>query len=63
MWLDFLGLNYYTSRYVDMASEPIGIDPSYERDMGIKMMTKPEWKQSASNWLYSVPDGIADISR
>lgn len=53
----------YYSRYVDIASKPVGIDPSYECDMNIEMTIKPEWKQSASNWLYSVPEGIADILR
>ncbi|XP_055305125.1 myrosinase 1-like [Sitodiplosis mosellana] len=60
---DFLGLNYYTSRYVEVNPEPKGTNPSYERDINLKFVIKPEWKPSASNWLYSVPKGIGDILR
>lgn len=60
---DFLGLNYYTSRIVENTSEPEGPNPSYQRDINLKFRVKPEWKQSASDWLYSVPEGISDILR
>lgn len=60
---DFLGLNYYTSRYVEFNTERVGPNPSYQRDMNLKLVTKPEWKRSASSWLYSVPKGIGDILR
>lgn len=58
---DFLGLNYYTSRYVESMVEPEGPIPSYQRDMNLKFETKPHWPKSASDWLYSVPTGIEDI--
>lgn len=60
---DFLGLNYYTSRYVETTDEPTGRDPSYYRDVNLKLVVKPEWKQSASSWLYAVPQGLGDILR
>lgn len=60
---DFLGLNYYTSRYVDLIDEPSGVNPSYSGDMQLNLTVKPEWKQSASNYLYSVPQGLGDILR
>lgn len=60
---DFLGLNYYTSRYVEMLEEPEGTSPSLYRDMMMKFTVKPEWKQSKSSWLYSVPSGLGDILR
>lgn len=60
---DFLGLNYYSSRVVEIAPEPQGRSPSFTRDMNLKMTVKPEWKQSASDWLYSVPQGLGDILR
>ena len=60
---DFLGLNYYTSRYAEVNQEPAGPQPSYERDTNLKFTIKPEWKASASKWLYSVPKGIGDILR
>lgn len=60
---DFLGLNYYTSRFIEVSDKPIGVNPSYNRDMNLKFIVKPEWKQSASSWLYSVPQGLGDILR
>lgn len=60
---DFFGLNYYTSRYVELASQPHGPNPSWERDTGLTNHVRPEWKQSRSKWLYSVPQGLGDILR
>lgn len=60
---DFLGLNYYTSRMVEATTEPTGQNPSYDRDFGLKQTVKPEWKPSASDWLYAAPQGLGDILR
>lgn len=60
---DFFGLNYYTSRYVEVPVEPIGDNPSIVRDRMYERIVKPEWVQSASDWLYSVPQGLGDILR
>lgn len=60
---DFFGLNYYTSRYVKISIEPIGDNPSIIRDRMYERVIKPEWIQSASGWLYSVPQGLGDILR
>lgn len=60
---DFLGLNYYTSRYVEPLEEPIGQNPSIWRDVMLNFTVLPEWKQAKSKWLYSVPSGIGDILR
>lgn len=60
---DFLGLNYYSSRMVEALKEPEGTNPSHYRDMMIRFSVKPEWKQAASDWLYSVPSGLGDILR
>lgn len=60
---DFLGLNYYTSRFIELAKEPVGPNPSLERDRGMIETIKPEWKASSSDWLYSVPNGLGDILR
>lgn len=60
---DFLGLNYYTSRYVKLNPEPSGLNPSWERDNGLIQSVEPEWKRSRSSWLYSVPQGLGDILR
>lgn len=59
---DFLGLNYYTSRYVELVNEPYNKDhPSHHADTRLRFSTKPEWKKGKSAWLYSVPTGIRDI--
>lgn len=60
---DFMGLNYYTSRYVETPIEPEGRNPSHWHDRQIKEITKPEWKRAESDWLYSVPNGLGDILR
>lgn len=60
---DFLGLNYYTSRLVDTSIEPEAPNPSHARDRNVKEIIKPEWKRGAAEWLYSVPQGLADILR
>lgn len=60
---DFLGYNYYTSRYVQGLKEPSGPNPSHERDTMLKNTVKPEWKQAKSNWLYAVPSGLGDMLR
>lgn len=60
---DFLGLNYYTSRYVELPEQPIGESPSFERDRNLKDVIKPDFKPSASEWLYSYPKGLGDILR
>lgn len=60
---DFLGLNYYTSRFVETTSEAVAQNPSYESDIALKGTVSPEWKVSASEWLYSVPQGLGDILR
>lgn len=60
---DFLGLNYYTSRYIEVPSKPTGVNPSHARDKNFIELVKPEWKRGASDWLYSVPQGLADVLR
>lgn len=60
---DFLGLNYYTSRYVEMSEKPLGKDPSFDRDRNVKDMKNLNWKRSSLKWLYSVPKGLGDIIR
>lgn len=60
---DFLGLNYYTSRLVETPNKPVGPSPSYERDRNVKDSVNPEFKPSASEWLYSYPKGLGDLLR
>lgn len=61
---DFLGLNYYTSRNVELVKETVESNrPSFYGDTKLRYIIKPEWKQSKSHWLYSVPSGIGDLLR
>lgn len=61
---DFLGLNYYSSRLVEANTEPIEAqNPSVEWDRAYNRKIKPEWKQSHSDWLHSVPEGLRDLLR
>lgn len=61
---DFLGLNYYTSRLVDLVVVNDHISsPSWAKDARLNMTVDPLWKQSKSVWLYSVPAGLGDILR
>lgn len=61
---DFFGLNYYTSRYIDRSPPDTNYpNPSFMRDRNIEVKTKPEWKHGATDWLYSVPEGMGDMLR
>lgn len=60
---DFLGLNYYTSRIIELPLEPVGENPSIERDRMFEWKIRSEWKQAESKWLYSVPEGLGDVLR
>ncbi|XP_004527161.1 myrosinase 1 [Ceratitis capitata] len=58
---DFLGLNYYTSRFVKMSYPAEGEIPSWEHDSGLKYLIDKNWKRAKSKWLYCVPQGLEDI--
>lgn len=60
---DFLGLNYYTSRYVENAEETDEKTPSYANDVRIKETVDKSWIRAKSNWLYSVPEGLGALLR
>lgn len=60
---DFLGFNYYTSRLVEKQKIPVGKNPSYKRDLNVKEFISPEWKPSAWDAHYSVPEGMGDVLR
>lgn len=60
---DFLGYNYYTSRFVELDDseyDPSKV-PSWQSDTRIKTSVDPNWKRAKSSWLYSVPDGIRGL--
>lgn len=60
---DFLGLNYYSSRYVESISVPEGPDPSHYRDEMLRFSVDQEWKRAKSEWLYNVPKGLRGLLR
>ncbi|CAD7089709.1 unnamed protein product [Hermetia illucens] len=55
---DFFGLNYYTTRYIELAEKVADQPPSWENDVGIKESVDPSWKKAKSDWLYSSPGGL-----
>uniref|UniRef100_A0A336M514 CSON012226 protein n=1 Tax=Culicoides sonorensis TaxID=179676 RepID=A0A336M514_CULSO len=55
---DFLGLNYYTSRVVDLGSPNVNDPPSYQKDFNIVEDVDPSWPRAKSEWLYSSPEGF-----
>lgn len=58
---DFLGLNYYTSRYVEDANPPQGKIPSPQYDSHLKFEIDSKWKRGKSKWLYCVPEGLEGL--
>uniref|UniRef100_A0A1I8Q5D8 Myrosinase 1 n=1 Tax=Stomoxys calcitrans TaxID=35570 RepID=A0A1I8Q5D8_STOCA len=58
---DFLGLNYYTSRFVEEAVPPRGKQPSWDYDSRLKYDLDPKWKRAKSQWLYCVPEGLEGL--
>lgn len=63
---DFLGLNHYTSRLVDVAtadSYDNATEPSMDGDRNLRFDTRPDWSRGASPWQYAVPQGMGDILR
>ncbi|XP_055845430.1 myrosinase 1-like [Episyrphus balteatus] len=58
---DFVGINYYTSRYVVRAKTPNGKNPSLERDYDLDEISDPKWTRGLSRWLYCVPEGMESI--
>lgn len=55
---DYLGLNYYTSRVVELGIPNANDPPFYYKDMSIKETVDPNWPQAKSSWLYSAPEGF-----
>lgn len=57
---DFLGLNYYTSRYV----APLKVkstEISYDGDVNVEFSTDDNWIKGKPSWLFSVPKGLEDL--
>lgn len=56
--VDFLGLNYYTSRIVSPGLYSPDAAPSYDKDLNVTVSVDSEWIRAKSSWLYSVPEGL-----
>lgn len=56
--VDFLGLNYYTSRIVSPGKYSPDASASYEKDLNVTLSINSEWIRAKSTWLYSVPEGL-----
>lgn len=60
---DFFGINYYTSRMVELSNGLEGRNPSFERDRNLKETVTSDFKPSSLFWLYSYPKGLGDVLR
>ncbi|CAD7089708.1 unnamed protein product [Hermetia illucens] len=60
---DFLGLNYYTSRYVQLGPHAETKNPSWEKDARLNCSVDPSWKRAKTPWLYNVPEGLGGLLR
>ncbi|KAE9462192.1 hypothetical protein C3L33_05912, partial [Rhododendron williamsianum] len=63
--IDFLGLNYYTAKYVEHAApNSNNANPSYNTDYQVSLTTQkdgvPIGPKGASDWLFDYPRGIYD---
>ncbi|GAB0091276.1 Glycoside hydrolase family 1 [Sergentomyia squamirostris] len=55
---DFLGLNYYTSRLVEMDPNPFNGVSFILNDTRIIETPAKHWPQAKSEWLFSAPEGF-----
>jgi beta-glucosidase/6-phospho-beta-glucosidase/beta-galactosidase len=55
---DFLGLNHYTTAYVNATS---GGAPGWNGDQNNVKWSDPSWEHSASSWLKVVPWGFREV--
>jgi beta-glucosidase/6-phospho-beta-glucosidase/beta-galactosidase len=60
---DFLGLNYYTSAYlnVDKTDKNPLDGPSWFSDCKCKQSADPQWKKGKNAWMHSVPQGLRSL--
>lgn len=58
---DFLGLNYYTSRYVELGLSDKDKNLFWAKDSNLIESVNKSWPQAASKYIYSVPRGLSDL--
>lgn len=59
--LDFVGVNYYTSRLVEPAVKPIDASPSFDNDQEILATVDERWPHAKSPRIYAVPEGLRAV--
>ncbi|XP_035865347.1 lactase-like protein isoform X2 [Phyllostomus discolor] len=55
---DFLGLGHFTTRYITERNYPARQGPSYRNDRDLVELADPNWPDTGSQQLYSVPWGL-----
>ena len=59
---DFLGINHYTSKYVKRATQPMGTNPSMDRDYDtVEIVDEKNWLKGKSFWLFCIPEGMEGL--
>ncbi|XP_063699533.1 myrosinase 1-like [Culicoides brevitarsis] len=58
---DFLGLNCYSSRIIELGKRNNSEPASIFKDRNIEVFTDPSWKRAKTEWLYSVPEGFREM--
>jgi beta-glucosidase/6-phospho-beta-glucosidase/beta-galactosidase len=58
---DFLGINYYSSSYVERKPTQNIPVPSWLADTDVTLSKDPNWKQAKSVWLHCVPEGLEQL--
>ncbi|OAY40077.1 hypothetical protein MANES_10G147600v8 [Manihot esculenta] len=63
--IEFVGINYYTARYVDASPSSTKVNLSYTTDSQTIESTEkngiPIGQQAGSSWIYIYPEGIREI--
>jgi len=58
--VDFLAINYYTSRLVYERDQEIN-QPGWSNDNNLVTVPDSKWKKGKSSYIYNVPQGLRDI--
>ncbi|XP_021686665.2 beta-glucosidase 17 isoform X2 [Hevea brasiliensis] len=63
--IEFVGVNYYTARYVDESTSSTSVNLSYTTDSQVIESTEkngiPIGQQAGSTWIYIYPEGLREM--
>ncbi|KAF2319351.1 hypothetical protein GH714_014968 [Hevea brasiliensis] len=63
--IEFVGVNYYTARYVDESTSSTSVNLSYTTDSQVIESTEkngiPIGQQAGSTWIYVYPEGLREM--